>query len=70
MINISYFSPETPEEENSNKKSSKGLLSPKQVMESAKKKAQKMSKPKSDLIERTNGKLLTDDGREIFNENK
>lgn len=69
-MNISYFSPELPEEKNS-KKVDKSLLSPGQVIESAQQKAQNMHFTKNlGLISKNENRLLTDDGREIFNENK
>jgi len=71
-IDLFYFQP-APEGDDSKKKD-KGLISPKQVVENASKKAQKMSNSKvknTGLIQNEgNSKLLTDDGREIFNENK
>lgn len=69
-MNISYFSPELPGEGGS-KKEDKGLISPGQVMEGAQKRAQNMQITKNPgLLSKNEGRLLTDDGREIFNENK
>lgn len=70
-MNISYFQPEIPGGD-SQKKTDKSLLSPKQVVEGAMKKAQKIeaSKNNTGLVSKNEGKLLTNDGREIFNENK
>lgn len=69
-MNIMYFHPEPPSQPN--KKDDKGLLSSEQLRENAYKKAQKIeqSKTNSGLIQKNEGKLLTNDGREIFNENK
>ena len=71
-MNISYFQPEMSGNDKKEKKVDKGLLSPKQVMEGAIKKAQKIeqSKNNSGLLSKNEGKLLTNDGREVFNENK
>lgn len=69
-MNIMYFQPEKPNQ--SIKKEDKGLLSPEQLRENAHKKAQKIEQSKvgGGLLQRNEGKLLTDDGRQIFNENK
>lgn len=71
--NIGYFHPQLPEDD-SKKKKGKGLISPKQVVEGAQQKAQKMSESKTKsngLIQKEgDNRLLTNDGREIFNENK
>lgn len=69
-MNMYYFHPEIPD--NKEEKADKGLLSPKQVMEGAMKKAQKIEKSKSNngLLSKNEGKLLTNDGREVFNEGK
>lgn len=71
-MNIQYFTPMLPGDEEPNKKNDKGLISPSQLRENAQKKAQKIeaSKTNSGLMTKNEGKLLTDDGREIFNENK
>lgn len=69
-MNIQYFHPELPED-NKTKKEDKGLLSRKDLMENAQKKAQKIEQSKNNgLMSKNEGKLLTNDGREIFNENK
>ena len=70
-MNRSYFVPGTPDDD-SKKKEDKGLLSPQQVMEGAMKKAQKVEQSKNNtgLMPKNEGRLLTNDGREIFNENK
>ncbi len=69
-MNISYFQPENPDQPN--KKVDKGLMSPEQLRENAQKKAQKIehSKATNGLLSKNEGKLLTNDGREVFNENK
>lgn len=69
-MNIMYFHPEPPNQPN--KKDDKGLLSPEQLKENAYKKAQKIEQSKTNggLIQKNEGRLLTNDGREIFNENK
>lgn len=68
-MNINYFSPQMPDDK---PKSDKGLISPNQLREGAQKKAQKIEQSKkiTDLMPKNEGKLLTNDGREIFNENK
>jgi len=69
-MNIQYFNPELPGDDNK-KKSDKGLLSREQLMENSKEKAKKIANSKNNgLMSKNEGKLLTDDGREIFNENK
>jgi hypothetical protein len=69
-MNIAYFQPDMPDK--SNNKTDKGLLSPEQLRENAHKKAQKIEQSKNNngLMSKNEGKLLTNDGREIFNENK
>jgi hypothetical protein len=71
-MNIAYFHPELPGDDNKKSKDDKGLISPNQLRENAQKKAQKIeaSKTNTGLLMKNEGKLLTDDGREIFNENK
>lgn len=71
-MNISYFSPAMPGDDNNKSKQDKSLLSPQQVMEGAMKRAQNVeqSKNNSGLMSKNEGRLLTNDGREIFNENK
>jgi hypothetical protein len=69
-MNIQYFTPELPGGDKK-KKTDKGLLSREQLMENAQEKAQKIEQSKNNgLMSKNEGKLLTDDGREIFNENK
>ena len=67
-MNIHYFSPETPEDDKS-KKVDKGLLSREGLRENAQKKAQKIEQSKNSdgLLPKNEGKLLTNDGREILN---
>jgi len=68
-MNIQYFSPEMSGDDNK-KKADKGLLSREQLMENAKEKAQKIEQSKNNgLMSKNEGKLLTDDGREILSEN-
>jgi hypothetical protein len=70
-MDIGYFHPQLPGE-NNKKKKDKGLLSRKDLRENAQKKAQKIEQSKNNtgLMSRNEGRLLTNDGREIFNENK
>lgn len=70
-MNISYFVPGTPGDDKP-KKEDKGLINPNQLREGAQKKAEKIeqSKTNNGLMPKNEGKLLTNDGREIFNENK
>ncbi len=69
-MNISYFVPGSPGDDK--KKDDKGLISPSQLREGAQKKAEKIEQSKNNngLMSKNEGKLLTNDGREIFNENK
>jgi hypothetical protein len=70
-MNVQYFSPEMPED-NKSKKADKGLLSREALRENAQKKAQKIEQSKSTngLMSKNEGKLLTNDGREILSEKK
>jgi len=70
-MNIQYFSPEMPEDDKS-KKVDKGLLSREALRENAQKKAQKIEQSKNNngLMSKNEGKLLTNDGREILSEKK
>lgn len=70
-MNLHYFQPEMPEE-NNKKPKDKGLLNKKDLRENAQKKAQKIEQSKSNkgLMVKNENRLLTNDGREIFNENK
>lgn len=68
---IDYFYPElgNSKNENQNKKVVNELLNPEKTYSDAVKKAN-LRKPKNDIIEKNEGKLLTNDGREMLNENK
>jgi hypothetical protein len=55
--------------ENSKKKFVNELLNPDQAYMEAVQKSN-LQKPKNDIIERNGDKLLTNDGREVLNENK
>jgi len=70
-MNIHYFAPEFPGD-NGKSKEDKGLLSREKLSENAQIRAQKINKSKSNngLLSKNENKLLTNDGREIFNENK
>lgn len=67
---IDYFYPELENPSNKNKKFVNELLNPEQAYQEAIKKANSMKKPKNDIVSKNEGKLLTNDGREILNENK
>ena len=69
---IDYFYPElgNPKDENHKKKFVNELLNPEKAYFEALRKADGMKKPKNDIIEKNEGKLLTNDGREMLNENK
>lgn len=69
---INYFYPELGDSknENQNKKFVNELLNPEQAYFEAMRKASNMKKPKNEIIEKSVGKLLTNDGREMLNENK
>ena len=70
-MNLHYFAPQMPGEDKKAKED-KGLLSREKLSENAHKKAQKIEQSKNNtgLMAKNEGKLLTNDGREIFNENK
>jgi len=70
-MNISYFHPQLPGDD-SKKPKDKGLLNRNDLRENAQKKAQKVEQSKSNtgLMAKNENRLLTNDGREIFNENK
>jgi hypothetical protein len=70
-MNLQYFQPEIPKE-NNKKSKDKGLLNRNDLRENAQKKAQKIeqSKRNTGLMTKNENRLLTNDGREIFNENK
>jgi hypothetical protein len=69
---IDYFYPDlsNSKDENQKKKFVNELLNPEQAYFEAVQKAANMKKSKNDIIERNNGKNLTNDGREMLNENK
>jgi len=69
---IDYFYPDlgNSKDENQKKKFVNELLNPEQAYFEALRKAENMKKPKNDLIEKNEGKSLTNDGREMLNENK
>ncbi len=68
---IDYFYPDlnNSKDENQKKRFVNELLNPDKAYVDAMKKAN-LKRPKNDIVERANGKLLTNDGREMFNENK
>jgi hypothetical protein len=70
-MNIQYFAPQMPGGDKK-PKDDKGLLSREKLSENAHKKAQKVEQSKSNtgLMAKNENRLLTNDGREIFNENK
>jgi hypothetical protein len=69
---INYFYPDlgNNKDENQKKKFVNELLNPEQAYFEAMRKAGSMKKPKNDIMEKSEGKLLTNDGREMLNENK
>lgn len=67
MTNFSYE--DLMGNENSKKKFVNELLNPDQAYVEAMQKAN-LQRPKNDIVERNNDKLLTNDGREMLNENK
>jgi len=69
---INYFYPDlgNSKDENHKKKFVNELLNPEQAYFEAMQKANNMKKPKNEIIEKNNDKLLTNDGREMLNENK
>jgi len=68
---IDYFYPDlnNPKGENQNKRFVNELLNPDQAYIAAMKQAN-LRKPNNEVMERNNGKLLTNDGREMLNENQ
>lgn len=66
---IDYFYPELGDNKKPNKKFVNELLNPEQAYNEAVQKSN-LKKPMNDVIERNEGKLLTNDGREMLNENK
>lgn len=69
MINYFYPDLSNPKDENQKKRFVNELLNPDKAYVEAVQKAN-LKRPKNDIVERANGKLLTNDGREMFNENK
>lgn len=69
---INYFYPELGDSKDGkqSKKFVNELLNPEQAYFEAVRKAGNMKKPKNDIMERSTGKLLTNDGREMLNEKK
>ncbi len=69
---IDYYYPElgNSKEENQKKRFVNELLNPEQTYNEAVQRANNMRKPKNDIVSRNEGKLLTNDGREMLNENK
>lgn len=69
-MRIQYFSSEM-NRENNRFKDDKSLLTREKIIENAKSKSQKIEQSKTinGLMEKNENKLLTNDGREIFNEN-
>ncbi len=65
---IDYFYPELNNNKNQSKKFVNELLNPDEAYYDALQKAN-LKRPKNDIIERAEGKLLTNDGREMLNEN-
>ena len=57
-------------DENQKKRFVNELLNPEQVYFEALQKANNMKKPQNEIVEKNDGKLLTNDGREMLNENK
>lgn len=70
-MDLQYFTPQMPGGDKKPKED-KGLLSREKLSENAHKKAQKVEQSKSNtgLMAKNENRLLTNDGREIFNENK
>lgn len=68
---IDYFYPDLDNSKNENQKKKfvNELLNPDTAYIEAMQKAN-LKKPKNDVIERNEGKTLTNDGREMLNENK
>jgi hypothetical protein len=70
MINYFYPDLNNSKDENQKKKFVNELLNPEQAYFEAMRKAGNMKKKKNDIMEKSEGKLLTNDGREMLNENK
>lgn len=69
---IDYFYPElgNGKDENPQKKFVNELLNPEQAYFEALRKAESMKKPQTEMVNKNTDKLLTNDGREMLNENK
>ena len=67
---IDYFYPEMDPKNPKSKKFVNELMNPQEAFMEAQRKAASMQKPKNDIMEKDGGKLLTNDGREMLNENK
>lgn len=59
----------TPKEDKTNKKFVNELLSPDKAVQEAMQKAN-LKKPDNEVVNKNSDKLLTNDGREVLNENK
>ena len=66
---IDYFYPEMDPKNPKSKKFVNELLNHQEAFMEAQRKAASMKKPKNDIMEKDGGKLLTNDGREMLNEN-
>ena len=68
---IDYFYPnlESSKNDNSNKRFVNELLNPDQAYIAAMKQAN-LKRPNNEVVEKNSGKLLTNDGREMLNENQ
>lgn len=68
---IDYFYPnlESSKDDNRNKRFVNELLNPDQAYFAAMKQAN-LKRPNNEVVEKNSGKLLTNDGREMLNENQ
>lgn len=66
---IDYFYPELGNNSKKDKKFVNELLNPEKVNEEAVKKSN-LKKSQNDIVNKNEGKLLTNDGREMLNEKK
>lgn len=68
---IDYFYPnlESSKNDNRNKRFVNELLNPDQAYVAAMKQAN-LKRPNNEVVEKNSGKLLTNDGREMLNENQ
>jgi hypothetical protein len=69
FIMIEYFYPELDPKNPKSKKFVNELLNPQEAYMEAQRKAASMKKPKNDIMQKEDQKLLTNDGREMLNEN-